>query len=1156
MFKGFTALSDGPVAATALPEPVCLGDEHYSCTVMPDGRSLSRYGDWWLHPWSDDPLTAGDGVCVYIRDVHSHRAVALAGTRLDGQSVPVALNAQARSVDYAVESDRLHAQMRLEVDSALHTERRVIQIAHHDAVEREFEITVAMEVALAKGADFRAHPAFSKLFVQTQFDPQSRALSATRRARQPSERHSRLVLSIDGPVHGYETDRVKFIGRGRDLADPVGLTRTLSGSVGNVLDPILVLRTRVNVPARGSRTITAVLQWQLPAPAGTRPPDADPFVSAPLSEFNPSARRALTAQQQRELYFTLRYWRHPPSWPAPLFARDDAAMAAVSEAPADAFQAGAFSDDHSEYRLRLTRNRAGYWQTPPMPWCNVIANGSIGVIVSERGGLSTMGVNSRLYRLTPWSNDPVTDPLAEWLYLKDVQSGQVTSLLPGLNTNADQFNVTHGFGYSQFDTEVDGIKARVEIGVAHTSAVRLIHLTLVNPSDRARHFKVVGGHRWVLGGESAQTHPFLHAVRHRSAIGVQTSEEGGFQGRCALWGLVGAPTVFKTDDVFGFWGRRYDVPQALKITDGLKELTGRFERQPQTQNSATTERDLGYVANTAAIVGTALTLSAHETRSLTLVLVDGDSVEQAQTLWDQFDAPEPIGVERQLSKRDWQRRVRSTTVRTPDANLDPMLNGWLRYQTLSCRLLGRSAYYQSGGAYGFRDQLQDAAALAQDDPSVLRQQLILNARHQFQEGDVLHWWHHPLSVGIRTKFADDLVWLPYLLSYYLTLTGDEAILDEPVPFVSARPLTDEEHEIYTTVTRTAESASLYQHAVLALVKACTSGEHGLPLFGCGDWNDGMNRVGVNGKGESVWMAFFLYRTLQDFLPIMRLRQDPEVARLEPWLERYRRAVHEQAWDGEWFRRGYYDNGAPLGSKHSDECQIDALAQAWSVISGITDQAHQSAALQSMVDRLVDLDHGLIRLLTPAFEDTPQDPGYIKGYVAGIRENGGQYTHAALWVVKALLMANRRSLAAACLSRCSPLWHTRSPESIERYKVEPFVIAADVYGCEPHVGRGGWTWYTGSSGWMLRVAIEDLLGFRIEKNRFLIIDPKIPDHWPEASVVHTRPNGQRIEVRICNDRGVAEAVTALTVNGHAVPVGPIDLSPGTALTVLVHLGPKP
>jgi cyclic beta-1,2-glucan synthetase len=522
-----------------------------------------------------------------------------------------------------------------------------------------------------------------------------------------------------------------------------------------------------------------------------------------------------------------------------------------------------------------------------------------------------------------------------------------------------------------------------------------------------------------------------------------------------------------------------------------------------------------------------------------LLLGETTSREIALALVEKLRAPGAVDAVLAEVRDFWRDTLGAVQVRTPLPEVDLMLNGWLAYQNLSCRIWGRSAFYQSGGALGYRDQLQDAAAMIYARPDLTRAQIRLHAAHQFVEGDVLHWWHPaPLEKGLRTRFADDLLWLPFITAFYVRSTGDAGVLDEVEPFVRARLLEEGEDEVFLRPEAAGVSADVYEHCCRALDRSLTQGAHGLPLMGTGDWNDGMNRVGREGRGESVWMGFFLHRILLDFMPLCEGRGDAaRVERYSAYRDHLARALNDAGWDGAWYRRAFYDNGAVIGSRESDECQIDALAQAWAIISEVAPPVRAAQAMDALEERLVSDRDGIVRLLTPPFVDTPHDPGYIKGYVAGVRENGGQYTHAACWVVRAMAEMGRHARAAQLLRMLSPVSHAETPEQVGTYQVEPYVIAADIYGEAPHVGRGGWTWYTGSAGWMFRVALESVLGFTLEGGEAIVLAPRIPNEWPEVSMSYRLPGSQtRYELRVLNPDRQAAGVRHATLDGQPLATG--------------------
>ncbi len=791
---------------------------------------------------------------------------------------------------------------------------------------------------------------------------------------------------------------------------------------------------------------------------------------------------------------------------------------------------GGFSTDGSEYVVflpriagRLARGGTEPLRRPPLPWCNVVANERFGFLASESGAGYTWSVNSRENRLTPWFNDPVCDPHGEALYLRDDDHAAVWSPTPGPVPGAGGYEVRHGFGYTTWRHVSAELDQEVTAFVPRHDEVKLVRLRLTNRSAHARRLSVFGYVEWVLGVLRSESARFVATAFDppSDAILAANPYHAEFAHRVAFAAL--------------FVPERAVAPEYTADRASFLGPLGDPSRPAALARPGPLDRRTGAGLDPCAAFRLRLALRPGESLICCLAIGQAHSQEAAREILNRYRTEAAIEAARAGAVEWWHQLLGRLQVSTPAPELDLMVNGWLAYQTLSCRLWGRSALYQSGGAYGFRDQLQDAAALALLDPALTRAQIVLHAEHQFAEGDVLHWWHPPLGKGIRTRFSDDLLWLPYVAAEYVRWTGDDTILAERVGFVSGPPLEPGEDERFLVPQGAAEPADVYEHCCRALDRSLTRGPHGLPLMGTGDWNDGMNRVGREGKGESVWLGFFLYHLLELFLPLAEGRGDAARAR------RYReyraalgRALNGAGWDGRWYRRAFYDSGAVLGSRRNGECRIDAIAQAWAVLSGAAPPARAALALDSLERHLVDERAGIIRLLAPPFDRSREDPGYIKGYVPGVRENGGQYTHAALWAVRALAAAGRAHRAASLLAMLSPVRQARTARGVARYQVEPYAVAADVYGVAPHVGRGGWTWYTGSAGWMLRVAVESVLGLVMSGGRAILLRPCLPPSWPGFTACYRLPgDGTAYTFEVVQPRARPSLATRAEMDGTAL-----------------------
>jgi cellobiose phosphorylase len=820
--------------------------------------------------------------------------------------------------------------------------------------------------------------------------------------------------------------------------------------------------------------------------------------------------------------------RPPAEAPLPLFAgkrrRDDPVpRAPKAAAPAErsdlaAFNGqGGFTHDGREYVITT-----GADARTPAPWVNVLANPYFGTVISESGGAYTWCENAHGYRLTTWHDDPVSDGSAEAFYLRDQEDGRYWSPTPLPAPAAQPYATRHGFGYSVFEHEGDGIASELQTFVATDAPLKFMVFKLRNRSGRARRLSLTGFFELVLGEHRAVSAP--HVVSE-----LDPGSRALFARNA--WSSEFAPRVAFLD---------CSEEQRWFSGDRL-ELIGRngSPARPACMTKARLSGRVGAGLDPCLAMQVEIDLADGEEREVAFTFGSGRDLGDARTLVHRFRG---VGSAR-TALADvwsyWNRTLGAVNVQTPDASLNFLANGWLLYQVLASRLWGRSGFYQSSGAFGFRDQLQDAMALVHAEPALLREQILRSAAHQFREGDVQHWWHPPLGRGVRTRISDDYLFLPSAVCRYVAAIGDTGVLDESVRFLEGRLVKPDEDSYYDLPSRSDESATVYEHCVRAIRNGLRFGAHGLPLMGSGDWNDGMNLVGDKGKGESVWLAFFLYDVLVRFGALARERKDAPFADLcAGEATRLRANIEAHGWDGQWYRRAYFDDGSPLGSSSNPECQIDSLPQSWSVLSGAADGERSRRALASLDQRLVRRDLRLIQLFDPPFDTSALEPGYVKGYVPGVRENGGQYTHAAVWAVMAFAAAGDVARAWELFGLINPVHHGDDAKTIATYKVEPYVAAADVYTNPQHAGRGGWTWYTGSAAWMYRLAVESLLGLRLEVDH-LRVEPLMPPSW-QAFDVHYRHRNTVHHIHVRNLGGGGREVRRVLFDGVEQPQRTIPL----------------
>ena len=1264
---------------TASPVTNLLSNGSYTVMLTAAGSGYSIWNDIAITRWREDPTCDDWGSFVFLRDIRSGECWSPSLQPIRAPSHVHEVWFEEDRAEFVCRAGELTTAMDVFVSEEDNAEVRRISITNRGTGAREVEVTSLMELALASSQSDLAHPAFSKLFVETEHLPRSGALLARRRRRAPEEKEywaAHLVVA-EGDTIGtreFETDRARFIGRGRDARAPIAVVSgsPLSGSTGAVLDPIFALRRRMRIApgetarlhfwtmaaasrdealdlidkhndiAAFDRAATqawtqaqvqlhhlgldrhaAALYQQLAAhlifTASAMRPSSEtirggaaaqtglwslgisgdlPILLTRISEseeigvvkealqafeylrtkrlafdlvilneratsylhdlqsgleslvhasqsrpqigsFAPRGhiyvlRADLISNEARALLISTarvvlmgergpladQLTRRRDVAPTPTPNQEPSASTSELRLPApvpglEFFNGlGGFAEQGKEYVIALAPG-----QTTPAPWINVIANQTFGFHTSESGAGYAWSVNSRERQLTPWSNDPISDRAGQAFYVRDLDSGRIyCPTASPLREGTSTYVARHGWGYSRFVCRAPDLELELLEYVPVSDPVKISRLTIKNLSRTTRHFSATGYVEWVLGpSRTAAAFVATEIDKTTRALFAVNRWAPVFQDRVAFADFRGAQTSY-TADRREFIGRNGSLSNPAALTASAP-LSGR----------------VGAGLDPCAALQTTIKLGPGETAECVFLLGDAENSAAAQSLIERYRTADLDAVLQEVHAH-WSDVLGAIAVKTPDRSMDIMLNGWLLYQALACRIWARSAFYQASGAYGFRDQLQDTMTFAAIQPQLTRAHILKAAARQFPEGDVQHWWLPHTEQGVRTRISDDRVWLAFATAHYARVSGDAGVLDEIVPFLSGPQLAPDQSEAFFKPDVSGQTASLYEHCASALDASLATGAHGAPLMGGGDWNDAMNRVGAGGKGESVWLGWLLYSTLQAFADIGKSRGDKSRAtRWRTSADALQIALNREAWDGDWYCRGWYDDGAPLGSSASDECRIDSIAQSWAVLSGAGDPQLVRRAMAAVERDLIRSQEGLALLFTPAFDQSSREPGYIKGYPPGIRENGGQYTHAALWSVMAFAALGEGDKAAALFWMLNPVNHTRTRTDVYRYKVEPYAVAADVYAAPLHAGRGGWTWYTGSAGLMHRAGIESILGLRFEGASFTL-DPCIPKSWPGFEI-RLRLLSAIYVIKVENPVGVSRGIAHIVVDGAPLPGRP-------------------
>ncbi|OGC57085.1 hypothetical protein A2976_01815 [candidate division WWE3 bacterium RIFCSPLOWO2_01_FULL_41_9] len=1284
---------------TSVPHTQVLSNGQYTVVFSNAGGNYSKYNDISVTRYRADPTLDNQGMFFYIKDMNSGQFWSSTYQPVLRQPADYTVYFYPHKVETSRKDDGIETKTETFVSPERNVEIRKITLTNLSKVPKRLEVTSYAEVALNGHRADASHPAFSKMFVESDYEEHSKVLLFRRRPRSADEDsnyvfHMLTSANPDIKPDEFETDRLKFLGRGGTVLNPQALSKPLSDTVGHTLDPVMSIRSYIILEPDSSENLyfvtgiapsreealviaseydtereinrTADLariysQIQLQH-LGVSPEEDALFQKLGSRVLFPEtplmARNTITVQNKlgqsglfplgisgdlpivlvkvrkkegldlvKQLLLAHEYFRmrnfmfdlvilsdEPVTYTDQMYQTVQYLIETSLSRPWTDVPGGIFlrrseqvtpeertllhttakvvldSDlgsltEHMQYTARpdettslQIRDRRevetqGRLKDPstlpvqeelrsleygtalggfdaankefvinlnedtvtPMPWSNVISNTDFGTVVTESGLGYSWNFNSQLNKLTPWSNDPVSDDSGEIIYLRDEESGELWTPTPQPLRDKEPYIIRHGRGYTVYEHTSRGIIQTLKVYIPEKHPVKIMKLRLHNTSSYKRTVSATLFTEWVLGTSSGETGPYIVTKFLRDE------------------GILFARNIYTED----FKEQRAFIGSTARIlwaSGDRKEFLGRngSKKFPKALAEGTASQLIGYFGSRldpCGVIQTKLDLESGEEKEIVFFLGQTASEEDAVNLIKYYTG----SGEEDTTKDFWTETLDRIQISTPDRSFDLLVNDWLLYQVFSCRYRARGAFYQAGGAYGFRDQLQDVMALALTNPDITKEHIIRAAGHQFREGDVQHWWHPPTNKGVRTRISDDLLWLPYAAEYYIRVTGDKNILDEMAPFLQMPVLKPEEHELYGEPELSEELGSLYVHCIKAIDYSLKFGEHGLPLMGTGDWNDGMNKVGEEGKGESVWLGWFLYSVLSSFIPICKDKGDREKAgEYKQTAEKLKEVLNTAGWDGRWFKRAYFDNGKAIGTKDNDECIIDSISQSWSVISGAGDPEKQKSALRAAEELLVKDEEKLLLLLAPPFDKSEPTPGYIQGYPPGIRENGGQYTHGVVWMVLANAMKGNGGRAFELFQMLNPIQHSLNQQAIEKYKTEPYIMAADVYNNPQHIGRGGWSWYTGSAGWMYRTAIENILGLKVDGS-FFSLEPNIPGDWNEYKITY-RYGKSVYNIQVLNPLKNGSKVSDLVLDGTKTVDKKVPLKDdGSTHEVVVILG---